>query len=159
MKNTLLSHIPEENEINKILSNSCEKIGFVVNERFANLPPKISLPSFESLIDDLKSAKSDERNKLNVDFNWFLMVLKILKTKQSNNKKPKQLELIYVNAEEELFDDFCDHQFEYSVANQCDSDVFDWKDDNNLLEPFRKVLLMTNENWNKAIDKLKQEFK
>jgi len=138
-------------------------MGLIVNERFANLPPKISLPSYQQLINDLKSAKdepkSDNKTKLTLNFDWFIMISKLLKTKPTNSKKADGSEVIYVNAEDEIFDELADGSFEYSVANQCDSDVFDWKDDEKLLEPYRKILLLTNTNWHKAIDKLKDEFK
>ena len=159
IKSTLLSYLPKDNEIRNKLEDSSIKIGLVVNERFTNLPPKISLPSYQQLMNDLKSAKSDKQNKLNLEFEWFLMVCKILKIKENKSKKPNELQLIYVNAEEEFFDELSDHSFEYSVAKQCDSDVFDWKDDNNLMEPFRKVLLLKSENWNNSIIKLNEEFK
>ena len=159
IQNTLISYLPKDNEIHKQLSNSSAKIGFVINERFTNLPPKISLPSYQQLMNDLKSAKTDETNKLNLEFDSYLMVCKILKTKATNSKKPIESQLIYVNAEEEIFDELSDHNFEYSVAKQCDSDVYDWKDDSSLLEPFRKMLLLTKDKWNKAIIKLNEEFK
>ncbi len=153
---TLTTYIPKENQINQLLSNSSEKIGLIVSERFANLPPKISLPSYQQLFNDLKTAKDNK--KLALDFDWFLMVCKLLKTKPTNSKKANHCETIYVNAEDEIIDELADHSFEYSVANQCDSDVFDWKDDEKLLEPFRKVLVIKNDNLRKAIDKLNDEF-
>jgi protein BCP1 len=152
----LISYIPKDNQINQLLSNSSEKIGLIVNERFANLPPNISLPSYQQLLNDLKTAKDNK--KLTLDLDLYLMVCKLLKTKPTNSKKTNNCETIYVNAEDEIFDELADHSFEYSVANQCDSDVFDWKDDDNLLEPFRKVFIIKNQNFRKAIDKLNDEF-
>lgn len=85
------------------------------------------------------------------------MICKLLKSKAT--KKSSDAEVVYVNAEEELFDELSDHSHEYSVANQCDSDVYDWKDKERLMEPIRKVLLLSKNNWNKAITKLINEFK
>lgn len=116
------------------------------------------MPSYQQLLNDLKKTK-DNKNKLNLEFDWFLMVCKLLKTKPTNSVKTDNSEVIYVNAEEEIFDELADHSYEYSVANQCDSDVFDWKDDEKLFEPYRKVLIVKKDNWLKAIDKLKEEFK
>ena len=85
------------------------------------------------------------------------MVCKLLKTRTT--KKSSDAEVIYVNAEEELFDELSDSRYDYSVADQCDSDVYDWKDKERLMEPFRRVLLLSKQNWNKAINKLIDEFK
>ncbi|CAG2108686.1 unnamed protein product, partial [Medioppia subpectinata] len=156
-------YTPKERQIHKLLTTSSAKIGLIVNERFANLPPKISQPSYHNLIRDLKEAKSGAQLKhLNLDFDWYLMVCKVLIPKNSGgggnaSKSSSDPSVTYVNAEEELFDECADDRFEYSVAKQCDSDVYDWKDDDNLLEPFRRLLLLSSDNWNKAIDRLNDE--
>ncbi|XP_054156963.1 BRCA2 and CDKN1A-interacting protein-like [Oppia nitens] len=162
IRNTLLSHSPKDNEIHKLLANESSKVGLIVSERFTNLPPKISLPTFESLMNDLKTT-TDNQTKDKLDIDWYLMVCKVLKLKSKSKNKTSDSsasgDVIYMNAEEELFDEISDHSLEYSVANQCDSDVFDWKDEDNLYEPFRKVLLLSADNWINAINRLKEEFK
>lgn len=68
-------------EINKILSSS--KLGLVINERFINIPPKISDPLLTSLNDELQRIKKKD---LSYDFEYFIMVCKKYKPKGTNGK-------------------------------------------------------------------------
>jgi len=168
IRNILTTYTPKTNEIHKLLSTESSKIGLIVNERFSNLPPKISLPSYQQLFSDLKAAKRDKHVKLDLDLDWYLMVCKVLKPKANDKSKTSSESdksattdpsVTYVNAEEEIFDEESDERFEYSVAKQCDADVYDWKNEDNLLEPFRKLLLLSTQSWSKAIERLAEEFK
>ncbi|CAG2122849.1 unnamed protein product, partial [Medioppia subpectinata] len=48
IKDILTGYTPKERQIHKLLTTSSAKIGLIVNERFANLPPKISQPSYHN---------------------------------------------------------------------------------------------------------------
>lgn len=162
IKNILLSRIPKDNNISVVLKNTSVNVGLVVNERFVNLPPKISLPSYQQLLNDLKTAK-EIKNNPDFKLSWFLIVCKIKKMRESKQKKVATSgeTIIYINAEDEIFDEFAEHKYEYSVADQCDDSALggDWEDDQHLFEPFRKILLLSTDNYYKAIDRLENEFK
>lgn len=68
-------------EINKILSSS--KLGLLINERFINIPPKISDPLLTSLNDELHRIKKKDPS---YDFDYLIMVCKKYKPKGNNGK-------------------------------------------------------------------------
>lgn len=64
-------------EISKILSGST-KLGLLLNERFVNIPAKISDPLFTSLISELdRMVKKDSSYK----FDYYIMICKLHKPK------------------------------------------------------------------------------
>ena len=140
----LLSHIPKDNPI--YLKLKCPKsvCGLVINERFLNLPPALAVPCYQHLAADLSLMIKQNPNRYNYDS--VIMVCKVLKEK-SSEKRSSLPNIIYQNPEDELFSDVAEASFEYSVANQCDGEAFDWDNDENLYEPFRKILLLSKERW------------
>lgn len=154
VKQLLLSYIPKTNGIHNGLSNL--KCALVINERFLNLPPKISTPCYTELISEL-NEKVNKNGEIDYSFDNIIMVCKILKNKsEAKASTDGQAQIIYVNAEDELFDEAASTTFEYSVSSQCDSDVFDWNDEDNLYEPYRKVLLLSKDKWLETVDRLKE---
>lgn len=64
-------------EIKKILSSFC-KLGLLINERFVNIPAKISDPLFTSLGSEIvRIAKKDASYK----FDYYIMICKLHKPK------------------------------------------------------------------------------
>lgn len=158
---TRTENSPKLKEIlNKSENNG--KIAWMVNERFINLSPKLGLPCFESILSDLeKESKS---------FEYYLMILKILKAnvslkKKHSNKKSKtsddDMTIIYQNPEEEIFDEKSDGSVEFSVADQCDEDARNgyWDDEDQKFTPFRKIIILTKKSLLDSIEVLKEEFK
>lgn len=155
VKQLLLSYIPTTNGIHNALSNS--SCALVINERFLNLPPKISTPCYTELISELNEKVSKEQQEGDYRFDFIIMVCKILKNKgEVKANVGEQDQVIYVNAEDELFSEAATTAFEYSVSSQCDSDVFDWNDDEHLYEPYRKILLLSKDKWLETVDRLKE---
>merc|ERR1712228_388614 len=87
--------------------------GWLLNERFVNIPAQISLPLYDSLRDEMHSACA-KGQKFN--FDYFLLISKALKIKSA--KKKEQEELMFTNGEEELFQEECAFSFAFSVADQ-----------------------------------------
>lgn len=66
-----------QNEINNIL-NSSKKLGLLLNERFVNIPAKISDPLFTSLASEIdRISKKDPSYK----FDYYIMICKLHKPK------------------------------------------------------------------------------
>lgn len=150
IKKVLLKRIPKDNQIHKMLLDSKSACSLLINERFINLPPKISLPCYDALQADLKKQTDKDAS---YKFDHVIMVVKTLREKEGEEK-----ELIYVNGEDEVFAEAADASFEYSVADQCDSDtVAHWEEDGNEVayEPLRRVLLLSRNKWLEAIKSLK----
>jgi len=87
--------------------------GWLLNERFVNIPPQISLPLYDSLRDEMHSACAKGQK---FKFDYFLLMSKALKAK--GGKKKDQDVLIFSNGEEELFQEESAFQFAFSVADQ-----------------------------------------
>ena len=138
-----------------MLQDSKSVCALVINERFINLPAKLSLPCYQQLVTDVKKHNSSEGSNKSYKFDNVIMVCKLHKEKGKSDGG----ETIFVNPEDEVFDNAAEASFEYSVANQCDGDVLaDWNDDEHMYEPFRKVLLLSKEKWLSAIETLKTSF-
>jgi len=104
--------------INDILKN--KKVSFVINERFVNIPPAISVPMFESLLSDLETIKSSNvENDFSSDY-W-LFISKRFETdpeEQEANNTNTEPNLIYANPEEEVFEEFSEFKFEITGGKQ-----------------------------------------
>jgi protein BCP1 len=136
----------------------------IVNERFVNLPPQLSLPCFKSLIEVLnKDAGVD-------DSTTFFMIMKVMKFKKkdsknnaNSSKKTATEGLLYQNSEEELFVESVGKEvtfFDYCVADQCDSNVRggDWDDDDVKMIPYRRILMMKKPQFYSAVESLEKEL-
>jgi protein BCP1 len=146
-----------------ISSLDWSKVGLIINERFVNIPPRISLPIYQQLMEDLKQHRQK--------YDKFLLVIKMLKKKEkkpaeeqkNQSEEEEQQDIIYLNAEEELLDGLLSKSLsvEYSVANMCDSDSLgaNWNDDDHLYEPRRKIVAIDWSVLERFVDKLKEEFK
>ena len=69
LKSFLLKECQKFDKQNNVNSNDCfkkltdlfndKKISYIINERFLNIPPAISIPMYESLLKDLNEKKID----------------------------------------------------------------------------------------------------
>lgn len=115
------------------LDNEARPIGYLINERFLNIPAKISISLLENLQQEITAAQSEN---VKYDFAYFLMIIKMYR-KEAKDNEPKQD--LYFNAEEELLVQKAVDSFEYSVADVADADYSgDWLKG---LIPYRKVIL------------------
>ncbi|XP_073817251.1 protein BCCIP homolog [Musca autumnalis] len=119
-----------------VLGNEARPIGYLINERFINIPAQISVPLLESLYKEINAAK---QKGMPFNFVYFLMIIKFYR-KEAKKGKPK--EDTYTNAEEELIATNAVNSFEYSVADECDMGMSgDWLEGDASLTPYRKVVL------------------
>lgn len=157
LRHYFLSKTEKSADLNQALSSS-SNLYWLLNERFINLSPKLSLPSFQLILKEMKDAKKLIDN--------VVMLIKILKEdikepKSNKSKKSKfGSDVIYQNPEEELLDENCDHSTEFSVASQCDEDARGgyWDDDDTKYVPFRKILLFSKISFDRAIEALREEL-
>merc|ERR1712168_401603 len=95
------------------LTDKEKHTGWLLNERFVNIPAQISLPLYDSLRDEMHSACAKGQK---FKFDYFLLMSKALKEKGT---KKKEDVLIFTNGEEEeLFQEESAFQFAFSVADQ-----------------------------------------
>lgn len=163
-------NLPKDDVINEHLKTDW---ALVINERFINLPPKISIPCYEQLADDVQKAATKKKSKKGAtegpakyDFEHVIMLAKLMKEKSKgpDGKTTTYGETVYVNGEDEYFSEKAHATFEYSVADQCDPDcVINWGNEGSkdyekqpIMEPFRKIMLLSRDVWFEAVKGLKE---
>ncbi|CAG9864876.1 unnamed protein product [Phyllotreta striolata] len=130
--------------ISKIVKES-NKLGFLINERFVNIPAQISVPLLNSLSEEIDRLKKKEPT---YDFDYFIMISKICKSKDNT-------EIIYTNDEEELFTADADVSFEFNVSNESDTGLGGrWLAEDKQVTPYRKVLVFKAEKLKNIITKI-----
>lgn len=144
------------------------KSALILNERFINLPARISLPCFEALVEDM-------RNKPDLELDHLFMVIKVQEPliaagKQSQAKRQKgengqkteesTCGTLFQNPEEEILCEKGVQWVQFSVANQCDDDVRSgsWDEEDVKYRPCRRILLLDKERFLAAIADLKREL-
>lgn len=138
--------------LKEYLVNKEKHIGWLVNERFVNIPPQISLPLYDSLRDEMHSACSKGQK---FKFDYFLLMSKALKSK--GGKKKDQDNLIFTNGEEELFQEESAFQFAFSVADQqADAETIANSDDDDEVsyESWRVVMIIPAEKMEVVAKKM-----
>ncbi|XP_055373870.1 protein BCCIP homolog [Condylostylus longicornis] len=119
-----------------ILNNVDQHVGFLINERFVNIPAQISVPLLENLYREIKRAKEKH---MPYDFKYYMIIVKFYRKK---GKKNKPTEDFYSNQEEEIICKEAQFSFEYSVEHEADSGMSgDWLEGDSTMLPFRKVVL------------------
>jgi len=99
--------------LKEFLTDKEKHTGWLLNERFVNIPAQISLPLYDALRDEMHSACAKGQK---FQFHHFLLMSKALKIK--NGKKNDEDRLIFTNGEEELFHEESTFSFSFSVADQ-----------------------------------------
>ncbi|XP_033246124.1 protein BCCIP homolog [Drosophila miranda] len=112
-------------------------LGFLINERFINIPAQICVPLFENLKMEIDHAKTKQ---MKFNFGTLLLLVKFFR-KQA--KKGQPAEDIYTNDEDELLSERAKFSFEWSVASECDSGMSgDWLEGDAVMTPYRKLLAL-----------------
>ncbi|XP_017035584.1 protein BCCIP homolog [Drosophila kikkawai] len=124
-------------QLKAILENDQPQTGFLVNERFINIPAQISVPLLQNLQQEIEAAKA---KKMKFDFDTLLLLVKFYRKEA---KKGKPAEDNYTNAEDELLSERAKFSFEYSVASETDSGMSgDWLEGDAVMTPYRKLLAL-----------------
>lgn len=121
------------------LNDDDKRLGFIVSERFVNIPPQIAVPLLENLSKEVaRAAKKKEKYA----FTHYAMLIKFYRRDAKKNKASKDGELFYSNVEEEILCESCDASFEYSVQSETDSGLSgNWTESDKTLTPYRKLVL------------------
>lgn len=132
-----------------ILKNDSQTTGFVINERYINIPPQISTPMLQNLCKEIKRANEKQ---MPYNFSYYVMILKF---HRKEAKKGKPVEDFFSNPEEELFARESLASFEYSVKGECDTGLTGtWKEDDEELEPFRKVIAIDGKKLQEIVEQV-----
>lgn len=150
--------------IKSILENDAAQLGLLINERFVNIPAKISVPLLENLISELKRANS---KNMPFNFSYYILICKLYKSedkkagkkKGKNKKADSEPSMLWSNPEEEIFAEEAIVSFEFSVEEEADSGLSGtWTETDDEMIPYRRVLLFEASKLQSIFDKIQNQF-
>lgn len=135
-----------------IFDNPSNCIGFLLNERYVNIPPQIAVPLMESLVKEVDRAN---KKKMPFQFTHYMMMLKFYKIPDISNKKnkasSKSMSTVYSNAEEEIFVEKASYEFDFPAQVEEESET-----ENDGVLPFRKVIIFDSPKLPQIIESIKK---
>jgi len=163
------SNAPDKlSDLQKILDT--KNVGFLINERFINIPPQFAVPMHKSLRNEVEEDIATQDNASSLKFDYLLMISKTLQLTDhpdpnvggSNNshasaKRAKKNEMEYTNVEEELFHVASEMSFEYSVTEATGLAVGgNWDVGSQHAKPYRTVMLVPGGRWKGIVDSVEE---
>ncbi|XP_004438934.1 PREDICTED: BRCA2 and CDKN1A-interacting protein [Ceratotherium simum simum] len=148
-------------QLDKHLNDTTKPVGFLLSERFINVPPQIALPMHQQLQKEL--AEAHKTNKPCGKCCFYLLISKTFMEAGKNSKKKwsneEKVELMFANAEEEFFYEKAILKFSYSVQEESDTCLGGrWSFDDVPMKPLRTVMLIPGDKMNEIMDKLKEHL-
>ncbi|XP_005402055.1 PREDICTED: BRCA2 and CDKN1A-interacting protein [Chinchilla lanigera] len=149
-------------QLEKLLNDNTKPVGFLLSERFINVPPQIALPMHQQLQKEL--AEVHKTNKPCGKCYFYLLISKtFVEVGKTNSKKKwstqKKDELMFANAEEEFFYEKAVLKFNYSVQEEGDTCLGGrWSFDDVPMKPLRTVMLIPGDKMSEIMDKLKEHL-
>lgn len=132
--------------LKNIFDTPSNVIGFLLNERYVNIPPQIVVPLLESLVVEVDRAS---RKKMPFQFTHYLMMLKFYKmTAKQGKGTTTPTSIVYTNAEEEVMAENACVDFEYAIQSDDDAECSD-------LVPFRKIIAFEKAKLPQIIESIK----
>ncbi|XP_029156482.1 protein BCCIP homolog [Nylanderia fulva] len=151
--------------IKNVLENDAAQLGLLINERFVNIPAKISVPLLENLISEVKRANN---KNMPFNFSYYVLICKLYKSedkktnKKSKNKNRKtgnEPSILWSNPEEEIFAENATVSFEFSVEEEADSGLSGtWTESDDEMIPYRRVLLFEAPKLQSIFEKIQNQF-
>lgn len=132
------------------LQSGTKCTALLLNERFVNIPAAVCVPMFENLLVEIDRAKA---KGMPYKFDYFLMFVKYYQKAASGTKSA---EVLYSNDEEEYFIKNSIASFDYSVQKETSTALAgNWLEEDEELQPFRKVLLIDANKLPETINTIK----
>lgn len=128
-----------------ILSDKDTQVGFLISERYINIPPQISVPMFETLLKEMEKCK---RKNMKFNFDYYIAISKCYRPKGSD-------QMFYSNAEEEFLEKESEFSFIYSVESERDTIVDGKWDAEDQMEALRTVFVIPSENLSTIVENIK----
>jgi len=130
-----------------------KNVGFLINERFINIPAQITVPLWETLQTEMKKAK--DRN-LPFEFCHYIMICKLYKTKTENAHEHQAV--VFSNPEEELIVAESELCIDYDVSDESDNDMGGNWTDGVEMNPWRRIVVFRADKLENIIRDVKQSF-
>lgn len=137
------------------------KIGLVINERYINLPPQLSLPTLKTLtksIDEFRYTHLVFISKILLKSRDSDTKLQSKKSKSGQTSSSDAEPLIFINPEEEIISENADYFSDIDVSAQCDENA-SWLFGSDMKYiPHRRILVLDFKNWPKILKSLEKEL-
>ncbi|XP_049992726.1 BRCA2 and CDKN1A-interacting protein [Alexandromys fortis] len=149
-------------QLDQLLNDTSKPVGFLLSERFINVPPQIALPMHQQLQKELADAQ--RTNKPCGKCYFYLLISKtFVEAKKSGSKKKQdglqQEALMFANAEEEFFYEEAILKFSYSVQGESDTCLGGrWSFDDVPMKPLRTVMVIPDDKMSEIMEKLKDHL-
>jgi len=128
-----------------LFEDPANEVGLLINERFINIPPQVSVPLLENLSGEIVEAN---KNGKPFKFTHLILISKaheaIVKGAGSKKKKAKDdSNVLWVNAEEEPVLELGEMLGEFSVRSESDSAVAGaWDEEDEQFDPKRRITVL-----------------
>ncbi|KAG8517477.1 BRCA2 and CDKN1A-interacting protein, partial [Galemys pyrenaicus] len=147
--------------LDELLNDASRPVGFLLSERFINVPPQVALPMHQQLQKEL--AEAQKTNKPCGKCCFYLLISKTFAEAGRNAKKKSSSqdreELMFANAEEEFFYEKAALRFSYSVQEESDSRLGGrWSFDDVPMKPLRTVMLVPVDRMDAVMEKLRDHL-
>ncbi|GAB1292813.1 BRCA2 and CDKN1A-interacting protein [Apodemus speciosus] len=149
-------------QLDKLLNDTSKPVGFLLSERFINVPPQIALPLHQQLQKEL--AEAQRTNQPCGKCCFYLLISKtFVEAGKSSSRKRRdglpQEALMFANAEEEFFYEKAILKFSYSVQGESDTCLGGrWSFDDVPMKPFRTVMLIPDDRMSEIMETLKDHL-
>jgi len=128
-------------------------VGFLINERFINIPSQITVPLLETLVTEMRKAR--DRN-LPYDFEHYIMISKLYKTKLNGTTNSEQA-VVFSNPEEELIVGESELCIDYDVSSESGESGGNWSDGVEMI-PWRRIVVFRAEKLDSLIRLVRESF-
>jgi len=135
-----------------------KNVGFLISERFINIPAQITVPLLETLVNEMRKAR--DRN-LPYDFSHYFMICKLYKTKNlqlGGRQMPEDQAVVFSNPEEELIVSESELCIDYDVSSESDADMGGNWEDGVEMTPWRRIVVFQADRMDSIIKSVKENF-
>ncbi|XP_066247726.1 protein BCCIP homolog [Euwallacea similis] len=122
------------------------KLGLLINERFINIPAKISHNMLKATFQEMENIKKKDKS---YDFDYLILI-----SKTSKPKGEEDGDELYTNDEEVVFTKAADLTFDFSVENADTGLSGRWDDDDQQLVPYRRVNIVKAVKYKDIVDEI-----
>jgi len=142
-------------------------VGFMVSERFINIPPQFAVPLHRSLKEEVEQAALQDPD---FKFDYLLLISKTLQAtndpegntkkrnrKEKQNREMNKDEVEYTNVEDKIFHEESELSFSYSVTEETGLAIGgSWDIGGQLMKTYRTVLLIPVTKWKDIVNGIEQ---
>lgn len=160
-------------QFNKLLTDKCpkykeilestnaeSKFGFVVNERYINLPPQLALPTLKSLTQHMDKSNYTHLVFLSKILHREKSTSTEVKSKRSKSGESSSQDppLIYVNSEEQIIYEHSLSSNDFDVSSCCDENM-SWSFSSDIkYAPHRRFMIVDYKKWTLVLNDLEKEL-